>query len=216
MRSIIAIDRQYGSGGREVGQKIAEHYGINYYDSALLAKVAQESGFCKEFVEQQDEKASGSFLYNLVMDTYSFGYTSGSFGEMPVSQQIFLAQFDTIRKIAKEESGAVIIGRCADCALQDDPRLISVFVHASEEFRLARAADYPDIPEASKASPERLRDFVGKKDKQRQSYYNYYSMKKWGRADTYNLTLDTGFLGIDGSVRLLTQLIDDFENKTAQ
>ena len=195
MNTIITIGRQYGSGGREVGQKLAAHYGINCYDNELISKVARESG------------------YNLVMDTYSFGFSGSGFSDMPISQKVFLAQYDTIKKIAKEEGACVIIGRCADCALQDFSNVINLFFHASEEFRIARAAGYPDVPAEDKANPDKLRDFILRKDKQRQSYYNYYSMKKWGRADTYDLSIDTGLLGIDGTVNLLTQVIEDFENR---
>ena len=213
MRSIITIGRQYGSGGREIGQKLAAHYGIKFYDSELLARAAKESGLCEEIVQQQDERPTSSFLYNLVMDTYSFGFSNSTFTDMPISQKVFLAQFDTIKKIAKEEGACVIIGRCADCALADFPNVINLFLHASEEFRIARAANYPDVPDEDKANPDKLREFILRKDKQRQSYYNYYSMKKWGRADTYNMSIDTGLLGIDGTVNLLTQVITDFESK---
>ena len=152
MNTIITIGRQYGSGGREVGQKLAAHYGIGFYDSELLSKVAKESGFCQEIVQQQDERPTSSFLYNLVMDTYSFGFSNSTFTDMPISQKVFLAQFDTIKKIAKEEGACVIIGRCADCALADFPNVINLFLHASEEFRIARAANYPDVPDEDKAN----------------------------------------------------------------
>ena len=213
MNTIVTIGRQYGSGGREVGQRLAAYYGIKCYDNELIAKVAKESGFCQEIVQQEDERPTSSFLYNLVMDTYTFGFGSSTFSDMPISQKVFLAQFDTIKKIAKEEGSCVIIGRCADCALQDFPNVINLFLHASEEFRIARAATYPDVPEEDKKNPDRLREFILRKDKQRQSYYNYYSMKKWGRSDTYNMSIDTGLLGIDGTVHLLTQVIEDFESK---
>ena len=113
MHTIITIGRQYGSGGREVGQKLAAYYGINFYDKELLNKVAKDSGFCQEIVQQQDERSTNSFLYNLVMDTYSFGFSGSGFADMPISQKVFLAQYDTIKKIAKEEGACVIIGRCA-------------------------------------------------------------------------------------------------------
>ena len=96
MNTIITIGRQFGSGGREIGEKVAERYGIKYYDKDLIAHVASNSGFCKEMIEQQDERATNSFLYNLVMDTYSFGYNASSFVDMPIRQKVFLAQFDTI------------------------------------------------------------------------------------------------------------------------
>ena len=109
MKTIITIGRQYGSGGREVGQKLAEHYGIKFYDSELLSKVAKESGFCQEIVQQQDERPTSSFLYNLVMDTYTFGFSSSGFSNMPISQKVFLAQFDTA---PVSSSDAVRTARC--------------------------------------------------------------------------------------------------------
>lgn len=212
MKTILTIGRQFGSGGREIGQKIAQHYGINFYDKELLARVAKESGFCEDIVKQQDERPTSSFLYNLVMDTYSFGYNSASFADMPISQKVFLSQFDTIKKIADEEHACVFIGRCADNALSDRDNVINVFIHASEERKLNRILSLPD-QYGEFENRQKARDAMIKKDRQRQSFYNYYSLKKWGRADTYNLTIDAGLLGIDGTVRLLEHVIDDFENK---
>ena len=102
MNTIITIGRQFGSAGHEIGQLVADHYGIKCYDKELLARSAKESGFCEEMIRQQDERPTNSFLYNLVMDTYSFGYNASSYVDMPMSQKVFLAQFDTIRKIADE------------------------------------------------------------------------------------------------------------------
>ena len=102
MNTIITIGRQFGSGGREIGQKLAENFGIKYYDKELLSRAAKDSGFCEEMIQNHDERPTNSFLYNLVMDTYSFGYNS-SFVDMPISHEVFLAQFDTIKKIAEQE-----------------------------------------------------------------------------------------------------------------
>lgn len=208
MNTIITIGRQFGSGGREIGQKLAEHYGITCYDKELIAKVAKNSGFCEEMIHQQDERPTNSFLYNLVMDTYSFGYNASSFVDMPISQKVFLAQFDTIKKLA-QEGPCVFIGRCADNALSDMSNVINLFIYADDDFRIREIMRrYPDITTEQKA-----RDFMNKKDKQRASYYNYYSSKKWGNAPSYDACLDTTLLGIDGTVKLICQMIDDFENK---
>ena len=118
MNTIITIGRQFGSGGREIGEKLAKHYGIKYYDKELLTRTAKESGFCEEMMHNHDERPTNSFLYNLVMDTYSFGYNSSAFVDMPISHKVFLAQFDTIKKIASE-GPCVIVGRCADYALSE-------------------------------------------------------------------------------------------------
>ena len=144
MKTILTIGRQYGSGGREIGQKVADHYGIKFYDRELLKLVAKESGFCKEIIQREDERPTSSFLYNLVMDTYSFGNNAATaFTDMPLSQKVFLAQFETIKSLA-DKGPCVFIGRCADEALIDRDNVISIFIHASEEFRINRVRSYPE------------------------------------------------------------------------
>ena len=212
MKTIITIGRQYGSGGREIGQKIADHYGIKFYDRELLAQVAKDSGFAKEIIQREDERPTSSFLYNLVMDTYSFGHgAAAAFTDMPLSQKVFLAQFETIKSLA-EEGPCIFIGRCADEALIDRKDVLNIFIHASEEFRISRVRSYPEYNEKEQ-NGKRITDFMAKIDRQRQSYYNYYSSGKWGRAENYDLCIDSSLLGIDGTVHLLTQLIDDFEKR---
>ena len=129
MNTIITIGRQFGSAGREIGEKLAEELGIKCYDKELLTRAAKESGFCEELIHTHDERPTNSFLYNLVMDTYSFGYNAAGLVDMPISQKVFLAQFDAIKKIAAE-GPCIIVGRCADYALADNPNCISVFIHA--------------------------------------------------------------------------------------
>ena len=205
MNTIITIGRQFGSGGRAIGRRVADHYGIKYYDKELLAHVASNSEFCEEMIAQHDERPTNSFLYNIVMDTYSFGYNASNFVDMPLSQKVFLAQFDTIRKLA-DEGPCVFIGRCADSALSDRGNVLNLFIHADEDSRVKALIEHqPDLTE------DKARDLIIKKDKQRQSYYNYYSSKKWGRADSYDFTIDSYVLGIDGTVDLIIQLVDDFE-----
>ena len=212
MKTILTIGRQYGSGGREIGQKVADHYGIKFYDRELLKLVAKESGFCKEIIQREDERPTSSFLYNLVMDTYSFGNNAATaFTDMPLSQKVFLAQFETIKSLA-DKGPCVFIGRCADEALIERDNVISIFIHASEEFRINRVRSYPEYDEQEQRG-KRITDFMAKIDRQRQSYYNYYASGKWGRADTYDFSIDSSMLGIDGTVHLLTQLIDAFENR---
>lgn len=99
MNTIITIGRQFGSAGHEIGRQLAEHFGIKCYDKELLTRAAKESGFCEEMIQNHDERPTNSFLYNLVMDTYSFGYNASSFVDMPISHKVFLAQFDTIKRL---------------------------------------------------------------------------------------------------------------------
>ena len=207
MKTVITIGRQFGSGGREIGEKLSKAYGINYYDRELLTRAAKESGFCEEILQNHDERPTNSFLFNLVIDTYSFGYNSSSFVDMPISQKVFLAQFDTIKKVA-DEGPCVIVGRCADYALDGRDNVINLFIYADEDFKIRRVMDIYDLDE------NKARDMINKKDKQRQSYYNYYTNRKWGKADTYDLCINSSVLGIDGSVKLIKQFVEDFESKS--
>ncbi len=204
MNTIITIGRQFGSGGREIGLKVAEALGIPCYDKELLTRAAKESGFCEEMLINHDERPTNSFLYNLVMDTYSFGYNSNSYSDMPISHKVFLAQFDTIKKIGSE-GPCVIVGRCADYALADYDNVVNLFIFGDEECRIKRIMERFDLNEA------KAKDMINKKDKQRQSYYNYYSSKKWGRSDSYDLCINSSKLGIEGSVKLIKQFVEDFE-----
>ncbi len=206
MNTVITIGRQFGSAGREIGEKVADYFGIKCYDKELLTRAAKESGFCEEMMQNHDERPTSSFLYNLVMDTYSFGYNASSFVDMPISHKVFLAQFDTIKKIAQEES-CVIVGRCADYALADLKNCVHLFIYADEDAKVKRIMERYDLPQ------QKAKDMIIKKDKQRQSYYNYYSSKKWGRADSYDLCINSSVLGVEGTVKLITQYIEDFEKK---
>ena len=204
MKTIITIGRQFGSGGREIGEKLAAHFGINFYDKEILSAAAKESGICEEMIKIHDERPTSSFLYNLVMDTYSFGYNASTYSDMPISHKVFLAQFDTIKKFASE-GPCVIVGRCADYALSEYDNCLNIFIHADEDAKTKR------IMEKYNLSSQKAKELIVKKDKQRQSYYNYYSTKKWGRSETYDLSINSSVLGIDGTVDLLIHLIEKFE-----
>ncbi len=206
MNTIITVGRQFGSGGREIGELVAQHFGIKCYDKELLSRAAKESGFCEEMIQNHDERPTNSFLYNLVMDTYSFGYNASSFVDMPISHKVFLAQFDTIKKIA-DEGPCVIVGRCADYALSDYDNALNLFIYADEDAKIRRIKErFEDVK-----TDDQAKDMMNKKDKQRQSYYNYYSSKKWGRADSYDLCINSSKLGIEGTVKFIIQYIEDFE-----
>ncbi len=204
MNSIITIGRQFGSGGREIGQRVAANFGVKCYDKELLARAAKDSGLCQEVFENHDEMPTSSFLYNLVMDTYSFGYNSSAYVDMPVSHKVFLAQFDTIKKLA-DEGPCIIVGRCADYALSDRKDVIDLFICGDMDVRIKR------IMEKYQLNEQQAKDMIIKKDKQRKSYYDYYSSKKWGHVDTYDLSINSSTLGIEGTVNLINQYVSDVE-----
>ena len=198
--TIITIARQYGSGGHDIGEKLAEELKIPFYDKELLERAAKDSGFCQEIFENYDEKPTNSFLYSLVMDTYSMGHSTAAFAEMPLNHKIFLAQFNAIKDIAKE-GPCVIVGRCADYALADFPNVVNVYLYADMQSRIARIARRHDVTDA------KAKDLIQKTDKGRASYYNYYTNKKWGEATGYDLCLNTASLGIDGSIHTIREFV---------
>lgn len=202
--TIITIGRQYGSAGRQIGRVLAEELGIKCYDKELLERAAKESGLCEELFENHDEKPTNSFLYSLVMDTYSFGYSSSGFSDMPMNHKIFLAQFDAIKKLAGE-GPCVMVGRCADYALADWNDCFSIFVHADLDWRINRIASKHG------KTPKEAKDMITKTDKSRASYYNYYTNKKWGAARSYNLCIDSGKLGIDYATEAIIESIKIFD-----
>lgn len=194
---IYTIGRELGSCGYTVAKLLAEHLGIKVYDKELLAQAAKDSGFCQEIFEKQDEKPTNSFLYSLVMDTYSGGrYSSAPFLDMPLNHKVFLAQFESIKKIADRES-CVIVGRCADYALASYPDVINIFVHAEMDDRIKRISKRENITE------HKAKDMIQKSDKQRSSYYNYYTCKKWGDARSYDLTLNTSKITPEQCVEMI-------------
>ncbi len=209
MNTIITIGREFGSGGREIGEKIAQHFNIPFYDKELLARAAKESGFCEEMIKSHDERPTNSFLYNLVMDTYSFGYNSSAYMDMPISHKVFLAQFDAIKKLA-DEGPCVLVGRCADYALADYKNSLNLFIYGDMEVKVDRISKKYEI------TLEKAKDLINKKDKQRQSYYNYYTSKKWSQANSYDLCINSSILGTDGTVNLILQFVESFEKINVQ
>lgn len=200
-KRIITIGRECGSGGRVIGKLLAEKLGVNCYDKELLALAAKQSGYSEAIFEKLDEKPTNSFLYSLVMDTYSLSYAGSSYLDMPLNHKVFLAQFDTIKKLASEES-CVIVGRCADYALEGDPDVTSVFIYGDSEAKVK------DLMERYQSNDEaKTRDIMIKTDKKRASYYNYYTNGKWGEAKNYDLCINSSVLGKEGTVRLILEYL---------
>ncbi|MBP3452650.1 MAG: cytidylate kinase-like family protein [Clostridia bacterium] len=197
---VITIGRQFGSGGRQIGRLLSEKLGIPYYDKEILAEAAKESGLCEEILEHHDEKPTGSLLFSLVTGVQMHGNLGGAYMDMPLNHKIFLAQFDAIRRLASE-GGCIIVGRCADYVLRDKPNAVKLFVKADMRQRMERAVAVHGVDIA------KAEDYVRKMDKQRASYYNYYATNTWGDVNNYDLCLDTGKLGIEGSVELIMDYV---------
>ena len=196
---VITIGRQYGSGGREIGRRLAARLEIPYYDKEILSEASKESGICEELFEDHDEKPTRSFLYSLVTGVQTHGNPSTMYMDMPLNHRIFLAQFDTIRRLAGN-GPCVVVGRCADYVLRDEKNVVNVFLKADMEHRIQRAIERG-------AEPSRAQDIVKRRDKERASYYNYYATTTWGDVNNYDLCLDTGKVGYDGAVDMIIAYI---------
>ncbi|MDO4545148.1 MAG: cytidylate kinase-like family protein [Bacillota bacterium] len=192
-KKIITISREFGSGGRLIGKRLAEKLDVPYYDKELLDRIAEESGFCKEMMEDAEMKAKNSFLYSLAsaMGTGEAGPES-----LSLNERFFLAQFDTIRKIA-EEGSCVIVGRCADYILRGMPEATNVFIYAEEEDKIKRAVQEYGVPEDS------VKKLMKDTDKARANYYSYHTGRKWGQHVNYNLSIDSGYIEIEDVVDLI-------------
>lgn len=200
-RFIVTIGRECGSGGKLIGEMLAKELNIKCYDKELLTLAAKQSGYCEDLFKTHDEKPNSSFLYSLVMDSYAMGYATSGYLDMPINHKIFLAQFETIKNLAKEEN-CIIVGRCADYALEDDKDVLSIFITANEEDKITRIAEDQNI------SLDKARDIMIKTDKRRASYYNYYSSKRWSEAKSYDLCINSSDIGIEGVVKLIKAYLD--------
>lgn len=190
MNRIITISREFGSGGRTIGKKVADKLGIPCYDSELIEKLAQESGFTKDYIKEASEYTPGGFLAS--------AFSNRAFG--PTNEDILWEmQCRIITELAEKES-CVIVGRCADCVLQDKADCLKVFIHADMAFRAKRIVKV--YGEREQSPEQRLRD----KDKRRAAYHRFYTNMKWGYAENYHLTLDSGALGIDRCVDIISGL----------
>ena len=186
---VITISREYGSGGRAIGERLAKELGIPFYDKELIFMAAKESGLSEEYIKKTEQMKSTSFLYGLYMGAQ----------QLPMNDQIFLVQSKIIRQVASE-GPCVIVGRCADYILRNVADCLRVFIHADFDKRAERIVEVygeTDVP-----TEKRLRD----KDKRRAAYYQFYTDTKWGLAQNYHISLDSGTIGIERCVELLADL----------
>lgn len=198
---IITIGRQFGSGGRGVAKILAQKYGIPLYDKELINRVSRETGICNEVLATCDE-CTNNYPNSSLMGGWSLSTLfSTTNRDMLSGDSLFAMQSETIRRIAAEGS-CVIVGRIADYVLRSYQPLISVFITADMDDRVKRIMEYENI-DASQAAT-----LVKKADKMRASYYNFYSEKTWGSAESYHLCINTSQVGIEGAAQLVMQYID--------
>lgn len=201
MSLVITIGRQFGSGGRDVGERIAEYFNIPFYDKELVEMAAQKSNLSHEALKEVDEHATNSFLYSLASGNYSMrGINAPIYYEMPINDKLFIAQAEVIKEIAKKGS-CVIVGRCADYVLEEENvDLVNAFIYGSVDYRAKR------VMEALELSQSKARDRVVKTDKQRRTYYDYYTSKNWGVMSNYDICVNAEKFGIDGAANIIINL----------
>ena len=195
---IITIARQYGSGGREIGERIAKSLGIPIYDKELIKEAASRGNLSESVIAGTDESAANSLLYTLAMGSNVLG-TTLSFGyKMPLNDKLFLLQSEVIKEYASNGS-CVIIGRCADYVLREEENLLRLFIYGDLDHRKERVAvRHPEV------KPSQVIDVINKTDKRRSSYYNFYTGNKWGKYDNYDLAINSSTLGIEGTADMIT------------
>ena len=190
LNRVITISREFGSGGRTIGKKVAEKLGIPCYDAEIIQKIAEESGYAKDYIREEGEYASGGWLSTVFTDR-TMGLTN--------QDKLWNIQSKLIEELA-EKGSCVIVGRCADYILQDKANCLNVFIHANIEKRAERIVR--EYGEREDSPEQRLKE----KDKRRAAYHRFYTDMKWGYAQNYHLCLDSGELGIDKCVELIAQL----------
>ena len=197
-RYIITIGRQFGSGGREIGQKLSARLGIAFYDKELIRIASQQSGVKEEFFERVDEQKHFSLFpgilglrTSLTDDFFSNYYLS--------NESLFRIQSDVIRRLAGEGS-CIFVGRCADYVLKEERNCLTLFISADMADRIKR------IAVRHKLSESKAKDLIERTDKGRSSYYNYFSGKTWGAAESYHLCINSSVTGIDETIRLISHV----------
>ena len=199
---IINIGRQLGSGGRQIGQLLAKRLDIAFYDKELITLASKQSGLAKEVFEKADEKKrftlTGGLLglkTSVLDEDFSNNYLW--------NEMLFKIQSDVIRDLAHEKS-CIFVGRCADYILRDHPRALNVFISAEEGDRIKRVMDYYELTE------KKALELIGKTDKKRAGYYNYYSNKQWGAAESYHLCINSSVLGIEATTGFIESFLHEF------
>lgn len=199
MNKIITIGRQFGSGGKDVGKMVADALNIPFYDKELVELAAKKSNFNEDAVKEIDERATHSLLYSIVTGSFGLdGLNSPLFYEMPMNDKFFIAQSEIIKEVAAKES-CVIVGRCADYVLSEveNVDVLSTFIYGSLDYRSMRVARDLNL------TLPRARDYIKKTDKQRRTYYDYYTSHEWGKISNYDLCINTEKIGIESAAQMI-------------
>ena len=194
---IITIARQFGSGGREIGERVAELLGFPIYDKQLITDAAAKGSLNEDVIKTAEESAANSLLYTLAMGSNVLGTTMHFGYKMPLNDRLFILQSEAIKEYASAGS-CVIIGRCADYVLRDEENLLRLFIYGDLDHRQQRVAQrHPEIKSSQ------VIDVINKTDKRRATYYNFYTGNKWGKYDNYDIAINSSTLGIEGTAQVI-------------
>ena len=204
---IVTIARQFGSGGREIGENIAKILGIPLIDKELIKDAASKGELGEDIIKSADESAANSLLYTLAMGSNLLGTTIHFGYKMPINDKLFILQSEAIKSYAAKGS-CVIIGRCADYVLREEPNLFRIFIYGDLDHRQERVKlRHPELKSSQ------VIDVINKTDKRRSSYYNFYTGNKWGKYDNYDMAINSSTFGIDETAKIIAaavqKLLDD-------
>ena len=201
---IITVSRQFGSGGRIIGEKLAAQLGIPFFDKSIIQMASKESGLSPEFIEHSEERASSSFLYNLATSIYSNTSMYAMQYDTPVNDKAFYAQASVIHDLA-EKGPCVIVGRCADYILREEDRLVRLFIRGELPDKIKRIKTKYEL----NLSESEVQDKIKKVDKSRANYYKYYTGEVWGNISNYDLVINSSFTGVDCAVALIRTMLKE-------
>lgn len=200
---LITISREYGSGGREIAQRLSELLEIPVYDRKLIDMTADKCGYSTKFIQENEERMTNSFLFSIAVTGNYTPFYHGNAAQSVPQDYVFLTQSRIIKTLAEQHSSAIFVGRCADYILREDPNLFSVFITADMDARVKRAVEEYGV------APEKAASTVMRKDKARRRHYNYYTGLDWGACSNYHLVLNTGKLGIASATDILADVLSD-------
>lgn len=206
---LVTIAREYGSGGREVGQRLSEITGFKFYDKDLITLAAQKSGMSSDALKNVDEKAANSLLYTLALGSSVYNHGIDHVN-LPINDKLFVIQSEIIKELAAGGDGAIIVGRCADYVLSGRPNLVRIFISADFDNRVKTVMHRHALTESQ------AKDLIVKTDKRRANYYSYYTGDKWGKVDKYDLVVSTDHIGIHGAAELIASYLKMLELKSEE
>ena len=200
---VITIGREYGSGGKYIGERLSQELGMKLYDKEILNKVSETAGIDLNVLTEMDEKQEQSFWYTYAMDLYHTDESLTTLSDLPSNELVFIEQSKVIEELANTEN-CIIIGRCSNVILRNNPNALNVFVYSSDmDFKIQRKLKYGDIKDEVE-----LIKLIQTTDNERSHYYNYFTHKEWGDRNDFDLMIDTSKIGVDGAVELIKRYVE--------